>query len=191
MARAARRRSCRSRREFAGASPQPCRCYPRPSGWIERYTTYRAWGSVPTSSRMCESGTPVHSAIYVQPSSQPIIVICVLGGKALEFSKRERRRAGDHAINDQPPVHKRRLLKALEFFAQGIDRICKRIFGDLAVRKLTRQSMASQYSLRSIGECFARAVNASRIRRDESISSAQALQLRPSRKHPRPPRARW
>src|ERR1700688_433605 len=50
------------------------------SGSIEKYTTYRARGRMPTTSRRCESGTPIHSAIYDQPSSHCNIVIWLRDG---------------------------------------------------------------------------------------------------------------
>ncbi len=90
--------------------------------------------------------------------------------KALELHLRERRRAGDHPIDDKAPVGKRSLLKALEFFAQGCDFVCERILGNLASRKLTRQRVARQQPLCRIGQRFAGPVDASGIGRNQPIA---------------------
>ena len=94
-------------------------------------------------------------------------------GKALEFSQRERCRAGDHAIDGQPPVRKPSFLQALEGFAQGSDFVRERRFRNLAASELARQGVARQQSLRRIGQSFARTVDAAGIGRNESITARQ------------------
>src|SRR5436190_21124000 len=91
-------------------------------------------------------------------------------GKASEFRNRERRRAGDHAIEFEAPVRETGFLKPLKRFAQWIHCVRERGFRNLAGSELTRQRVVSQQPLRSIGQCFAGAIEAPRIWRDESIT---------------------
>ena len=70
--------------------------------------------------------------------------------------------------------------KGATSFANGVFEIWLR-------SELTRQRVASQDSLRRIGQRFARAVEAAAIGRDESITTAQASQPRPARMRLPPP----
>jgi hypothetical protein len=65
-------------------------------------------------------------------------------GKAREFRKRERRWAGDHAIDAEAPVSETRFLKVRERFAQRSHFVRERRFRNLAGSELTRQGVASQ-----------------------------------------------
>src|ERR1039458_6804105 len=102
-------------------------------------------------------------------------------GKALEFTQRERGRAGDHSIHGEAPAGERSLLNALERFAQWSDFVRERRFRNLVGIELTRQGVASQYPLRGISQRFARPVQAAAIGRDEPITLRE---LR-SRRQPR------
>src|SRR5439155_23236687 len=89
-------------------------------------------------------------------------------GKAFKLRERERTRTGNQAINGKAPVRKPSLLKAVELFAQRIDRVRERIFGYLASIKLARQGVASQHALRGVSQGFAGTIEGARVRRDES-----------------------
>src|SRR4051812_38655427 len=91
-------------------------------------------------------------------------------GKASELSKRERCRTGDHAIDGQAPVSESAFLEALKHFAQWSHFVRKRRFRNLAGSEFTSQRVARQDPLRGISKCCARAVDASTIGRDQSIT---------------------
>src|SRR5260370_36516547 len=91
-------------------------------------------------------------------------------GKASEFGERERGRAGDHTIDVEAPVSETGFLKALERFVQRGHFVRERRFRNLAASEFTRRGVASQQPLRGISQCFARAVEAAGIWRDEPIT---------------------
>src|SRR5260370_11809500 len=80
------------------------------------------------------------------------------GGIALELGNRERCRAGDHAVDGEPPVGECSFLKAPEGFGLGGLAICEWSLRNLAVWELTGQRVARQHPLRSICQCFSAAV---------------------------------
>src|SRR5690348_15200190 len=90
-------------------------------------------------------------------------------GKGLKLRKRERCRAGDHAINGEAPVSETGLLQVLKSIAQGSHFVRERGFRNLAGGELTGQRVASEDAVCSISERFARAVDATTIGRYESM----------------------
>src|SRR5437868_4582830 len=118
---------------------------------------------------MYESGTPVHSPMYVHPSSQPIMVICVVVGK-LRISASESvagRVTMPSTVNCQST--KLAAWSRLNCSPNGSTGLGERIGRNLVAGKLTRHGMARQQSLRCVGQRFSRAVKYSRIGRDEPM----------------------
>src|SRR5271169_975809 len=91
------------------------------------------------------------------------------GGEALDLRQRERARSRRHPVDSHPPVRETGGLESLEFVAQWIDFIGERILRNLSTEKLTGQGMASQKSLRRVGQRFSRAVESTGVRRDEPM----------------------
>jgi hypothetical protein len=88
---------------------------------------------------MWESGTPIHSAIYDQPSSHCSMVIWLLARIAVKLIERKRGGTADHAADGEPPISQSSGLKALELFIQGRDFVREGRLRGLAPSELTSQ----------------------------------------------------
>src|SRR5690242_1646975 len=97
------------------------------------------------------------------------------GRAALQLRNRKRGRPIYHATNFQPPVGKARGLVALKAFIERRHLIGQGTLGNVGPGKLTGQGMPGEQALRSVGESFAKAVEAHVIRWYQSILMREPL----------------